>query len=55
MIDVYNGEPGCSPTSKKQSDVGLRRGIIARAPARILEAFLHIDDEEGSAIPELEI
>jgi hypothetical protein len=45
MLDVNDGLCGSAPSRKQIGNPLFRIGIIARSPARIVKALLHIDEQ----------
>ncbi len=47
MLDVNDGASRLSPSPKQSCDVLLSVGVVARTPLGLVEALLHINDEQN--------
>jgi hypothetical protein len=48
VLNVEYGSIGASPSIQQLCDICFRVGVVSSTPTRIIEAFLYINDDEGS-------
>ena len=48
VLNVEHGSIGASPSIQQFCDVCFRLGVVSSTPTRIIEAFLYINNDEGS-------